>query len=366
MLRFLAALALSVAPAQAQMLDGADDPAFTAALSSLLAADDPAAVATLRDLAEGGNPAALVALPFALQWVPPQGSLKEKNAQRMVGGLKAQDAAALAHGATALWNTGLSSAPEDLPDRAASLLTLGEADKAATLLSAWVNQTGGRGDLPPQLLSNDIPAMLGAFALTGRLVDAVYANGPAQAEAALLLSTLRDGRLAGWLAYVQLLETAPEVFDRVGSPLAGTGLSAAETEARIADARAVRTVWRAFTAGETPTPAATATRAREVLQGRVELRPLTHLCEAHCPATLATCEAAALAYPGLPDPGFTYAQPFADVLNPADFFASDRGLAALIPLRQGPAAAENRATAEGMDACYAALLARRETLSFGP
>ncbi|MFN7001742.1 MAG: hypothetical protein ACK4ST_17220, partial [Elioraea tepidiphila] len=94
MLRILATLACLAAPVEAQMLDGADDPAFQAALTTLLARNDPAAVATLRDLAEAGNAAALVTLPLALQWVPPQGNLKEKNAQRMVGGVKAQDAAA--------------------------------------------------------------------------------------------------------------------------------------------------------------------------------------------------------------------------------------------------------------------------------
>ncbi|HQY45017.1 MAG TPA: hypothetical protein PK450_12655, partial [Paracoccaceae bacterium] len=100
MVRTLAALGVLLAlaaPLQADMLDGADDRAFRAALTTLLARDDPAAVATLRDLAEAGNAAALVTLPLALAWVPPQGNLKEKNAQRQVSGMKAQDAAAAIH-----------------------------------------------------------------------------------------------------------------------------------------------------------------------------------------------------------------------------------------------------------------------------
>jgi hypothetical protein len=353
-------------PLQAQMLDGADDAAFRTALTTLLAKDDPAAVATLRDLAEGGNEAALVALPFALQWVPPQGNLKEKNTQRRVGGANAQDAAAKTHGTTALWDAGQIDDAMALPDRAAGLLALSEPEKAAVLFYAWLNQTGGVGDLPPDLMSDDVPAMLGAFALSDRLRRAAYQDGSPREEAARLLTLMRDDRLAAWMAYVQLLETTPEVFDIVGSPLAGTGLSAADTETRIEDARAVRTVWRAFTVGDAPTPAATATRARAVLQGRAELLPVSRLCQANCPDSIATCEAAVLAYPGLVHPAFTVLQPFADALDPVDFVASDRGVFTLIRPRSDPAAAADRATAEGLDACYGALLTRRDTLSFGP
>lgn len=356
----LLALAL---PLNAQMLDGADDSAFKAALTALLASDDPAAVTALRDLAEAGNTAALVTLPLALQWVPPQGNLKEKNAQRMVGGVKAKDAAAKAHAATALWNGGLAYSADDLPDRVAGLLAVGEPAKAALLLHVWVNQTGGKGDLPAELFSDEIPAMIGAFALTWRLTSAVYHDGNAAEAAARLLTLMREDQLAAWVAYVQLLETEPHIFDIVGSPLAGTGLSAADTEARIADARAVRAVWFAF--ADTPTPAATAALAREALATRAELLPLTRLCQAHCPDSIASCETAGLVYPGQPFGSFEEWQPFADVLDPLEFAASDRGLAALIRLRPGQPPAD-RATAEGLDACYAGLLARRDQISFGP
>ena len=350
MLRCLAALALLAAPVQAEMLDGADDPAFRAALTTLLAKDDPAAVATLRDLAETGNPAALVTLPFALIWVPPQGNLKEKNARRQVGGQPVQDAAAEAHGATALWNTGRAETADDLPDRAAGLLAVGEPERAALLLWNWVNMTGAFGDLPPQLLSDDMPAMLGALALTSRLTNAVYQDGSPMLEAGLLLTEMRAGRLAAWVAYVQLLESDPQIFRIIGNPIAGTGLSATDTETRITDARAVRTVSLAFHGGETPTPAATAQRAREVLAGRAEFMPVTRLCQANCPDSLATCETAFLAYPGLIHPAFTALQPFAAVLDPLDYAASDRGLFTLIRPRPDPTAAADRATAEALDA----------------
>lgn len=366
MIRFLAALSLMSAPVQADRLDGADDPAFRTALATLLAKDDPAAVATLRDLAEGGNAAALVTLPLALTWVPPTGNLKEKNAQRMVGGVKAQDAAAEAHGATALWNGGLVEYANDLPDRASGLLAQGEPEKAAVLFSAWVNQTGGQGDLPPQLLSDDTPASLGGFALSSRMIGATTGAGPAPEDAALLLSLMRDDRLVGWVAYVTLLETYPQIFDIIGSPLAGTGLSAADTEARIADARAVYAVSPYRSRDDTPTPPDLATRAREVLQGRAELLPATRLCQAHCPDSIASCETAVLAYSGQPFGSFEVWQPFADALDPVEFAASDRGIAVLIPPRQDLAAAADRATAEGLDACYGALLARRDTIAFGP
>lgn len=361
----VAALALLAVPAQAQMLDGADDPAFKAALTTLLAKDDPAAVAALRDLAEAGNAAALVTLPFALIWVPPEGNLKEKNAQRQVGGMKAQDAAAEAHGATALWNGGYMDNPRDLVDRATGLLALGEPDKAAMLVSTWVNQTGDAGDFLPQLVAGDFPAMLGAFALAGRVTRGVYYDDTAMQDAALLLSLMREDRLAAWVAYVHLLETRPELFDIIGSPLAGTGLSAAETQARIDRARAVRAVWVGFASDDIPTPAATAALARETLQGRSEFLPVEQLCLAHCPETQAACETAVLAYPGQPF-GFAVWQPFADALDPVEFAASDRGIAVLIPRREGPAVTTDRATAEGLDACYGALLARRDTIGFGP
>jgi hypothetical protein len=369
MTRPFAAALLSLAlatPLSAQMLDGADDPAFRTALTTLLAADDPAAVATLRDLAEAGNPAALVALPFALQWVPPQGNLKEKNAQRQVGGVKAQDAAAKAHGATALWNGGLVQTAEDLPDRAAGLLAVGEPAKAATLLVAWVNQTGGRGDLPPQLLSDDSPAWLGGFALSSRLIGAIGGDGPAPEDAARLLSLMRDDRLVGWVAYVAMLESYPGIFDIIGSPLAGTGLSAADTEARIADARAVHAVSPLRTSDDSPTPPDIALRARDLLAGRTELLPATLLCQAHCPDSIASCEAAVLAYPGQPHGSFEVWQPFADTLDPLVYAASDRGLLTLIRPRRDPAAAADRATAEGLDACYAGVLKRRDQISLGP
>jgi hypothetical protein len=93
---------------------------------------------------------------------------------------------------------------------------------------------------------------------------------------------------------------------------------------------------------------------------------VTRLCQAHCPDSLATCQSAVLAYPGLPFGSFEAVQPFADVLDPAVFAASDRGVFALITPRQDPAAAADRATAEGLDACYGALLQRRDTLAFGP
>ncbi|MBL9046999.1 MAG: hypothetical protein JNK34_06760 [Tabrizicola sp.] len=366
-MRTLLALALALAtPATAEMLDGADDPAFQSALTTLLSADDPAAVAALRDLAEAGNTAALVTLPFALEWVPPTGNLKEKNAQRMVGGVKAQDAAAEAYGATELWNRGQMDGTASLPDRATSLLTLGEPEKATYLLSAWLNQIGGRDDPDELLLSDNTPAMLAAIALSYRLIDATFVTQTADQEATHLLAMMQDDRLAGWVAYVQLMESNPEIFQTIGSPLAGTGLSAADTDARIAAASAVRAVSMMRFRGDTPITAETATLARETLQGRTELLPTTRLCQAHCPDSIASCEAAVLAYPGELFGSFEATQPFARTLDPLTFAASDRGLQALIPLRQDPAAAADRATAEGLDACYVGVLARRDSIHLGP
>lgn len=365
MFRFLAALAIFAAPAQAEMLAGAEDPAFQAALTTLLAKDDPAAVAALRDLAEAGNTAALVTLPLALQWVPPVGNLKEKNAQRTVGGVKVHDAAAQAHPATALWDMGQVDDPMDLPDRAKRLLALGEPEKAAILLSAWVNQTGDAGEFLPQLMSDDVPAMLGAFALTARLHDAFYSDGGGIEAASLLLSLMREDELAAWIAYLIVSEGSTEISDRIRGLPAGTGLSASETEAKVDAARAVRAVWWGYASGETPTSADTAALAREALIGRAEFLPVTRLCQALCPDSPVTCETAALTHQGVPF-GFGGWQPFADVLDPVDFAASDRGLLTLIRDRKDPAAASDRASAEALDACYAGVLKRRDQISLRP
>lgn len=361
MLRFLAALALCAAPLQAQMLDGADDPAFQAALTALLAADDPAAVATLRDLAEAGNPAALVTLPFALDWVPPQGNLTEKNAQRMVGGVKAQEAAAEAHGATALWDRGRTDTADDLPDRATGLATLGEHDKAAYLWSAWVNQTGGKGPQPDALFT-DAPAWIGATALSFRMG---LGRSVSFDDQDLLLGLIQGDSLAAWLAIAQLTGSWDKSLSDLGDPLANAGIAAAEAEARLTLARAVLAVTPIASRAD-PIAPDSAILARNALASRAEFAPVERLCGLHCPDTRTACEAAMLAYPGLPFGGFAFAQPFAATLPPDDFYSAPRGLAALIQLREGPAAVADRATAEGLDACYGTLLARRETLAFGP
>lgn len=365
MFRFLAALAILAAPAQAEMLSGADDPAFQAALTTLLARDDPAAVAALRDLAEAGNTAALVTLPLALQWVPPSGNLKEKNAQRMVGGVAALDAAAEVHPATALWDMGQTSDSMGLTDRATQLLALGEPDKAAFLLSAWINQTGDAGDFLPQLMGNDVPAMLGAFALSARLRDGSFSEGGLAEAARLQLSLLREDQLSAWIAYVIVKDGSPETPARIDQLLAGTGLSAADTEAKINAARAVRAVSMGRAFDEDPISADTAALAREALVSRTEFLPVSRMCEAHCPESRATCETAALVYQGLPF-GFGSWQPFVDVLDPAAFTASDSGLLTLIRERKDPAAAADRATAESLDACYARLLSYRDQISLAP
>jgi hypothetical protein len=361
MLRCLAVLALLATPAQSQMLDGADDPAFQAALATLLSADDPTAVAALRDLAEAGNPAALVTLPFALDWVPPQGNLQEKNAQRMVGGIKAQDAAAKAHGATALWDRGRTDTADDLPDRATGLATLGEHDRAAYLWSAWVNQTGGLGPQPDALFT-DMPAWIGATALSFRMGLGRRVSFDDQD---LLLGLIQSNSLAAWLAIAQLTGSWDKSLSDLGDPLAMAGIPPAEAEARLTLSRAVLAVTPIASRADPITPES-ASLARIALAGRAEFAPVERLCRLHCPDTRTTCEAAMLAYPGLPFGGFAFTQPFAVTLPPDVFYSAPRGLAALIRQRQDPTAVADRTTSEGMDTCYAGLLARRDQISFGP
>lgn len=359
-------LCLALASAlPAQTLDGADDPAFQSALTTLLSTNDPEAVTALRNLAEAGNPAALVTLPFALDWVPPTGSLKEKNAMRMVGGVKAQTAAAEAHGATALWNGGQGSAPDDLVPRVTGLIAVDEDSKAASLLSIWVNQTGALGEFPAVLLAPETPAWIGGLALSMRLVAGIVQDGPAPDDIDLLRSLLLQDQITGWVALASLTKTFPEMQVVVVNPIVQGVLSEDFVKARLADANAILAV-SPLAPREVPVPAATATLALTALANRAELLPVSQLCQAHCPDSQAACQAAFLVYPGLPFGAFQVAQPFADVLDPAVFFASDRGLATLVPMRSDPAAAADRAAAETLDACYAGVLARRDTLEFEP
>lgn len=354
-------LSLAATSAPAQMLDGADDPAFQSAITLALNSDDASAVAALRDLAESGNVAALVALPFALQWIPPQGNLAEKNAQRKVGGKPAHEAAAEAHDASALWNTGRVDVGTDLAARAVGLVALGEPEKAAWLLSSWVNQTGGSGDLPDTLFSTATPAWIGALALTFR----IGLGPPSAADQALLAGLLAENNPAAWMALIFLTDRLGRDADRLGDPLDLAGIDAETASARGAEAQALIAVsppsWR-----ETPVLAKAAALARDTLTGRAEFGPVAGLCRVHCRDSALTCEAAVLAYPGLPFGYFEAAQPFVSILAPDHFYASDRGIAALIPLRTDPVAPADRATAESLDACYANLLQRRDGLSFAP
>jgi hypothetical protein len=354
-------LSLVATSAPAQFLDGADDPAFQSAMGLALNSDDASAVAALRDLAEAGNVAALVALPFALQWIPPQGNLAEKNAQRKVGGTPAHEAAAEAHGATALWNTGRVDVGTDLVSRAVGLVALGEPEKAAWLLSSWVNQTGGSGDLPETLFSPETPAWIGALALTFRI-----GLGPASVEDQALLAALLDNNNpAAWMALIFLTDRLGRDAPSLGDPLRRAGIVAETASVRQAVAQALIAVsppsWR-----EMPVLAEAAALARETLIGRAEFGPVAGLCRAHCRDSAPMCEAAVLAYPGLPFGHFEAAQPFVSILAPDHFYASDRGIVALIPMRKDPVAAADRVTAESLDACYANLLQRRDSLSFGP
>lgn len=357
--------ALVALPAQAQLMDGATDPAFRAAMDLALNTADPEAVAKLRNLAEAGNLAALVALPFALQWIPPKGSLAEKNAQRKVDGVPAQTAAAKAHAESALWANGLIDTSiigtDDLLRRSAGLSDLGEPEKAAFLLASWINQTGGSGDLPDTLFSPSTPAWIGALTLTFRL----GLSDSSTADNDRLANLLAQDSPSAWIALVHLTERLHRSHASLGDPLSRAGISTETASARLSAAQAMIAVspssWR-----EVPVSAETAAQARMALADRIELEPTERLCRVHCPDTRASCETASLAYPGLLFGHYEAIQPFTSVLAEDDFYASDRGVLAMIPQRKDPTAAEDRATAEGLDACYATLLARRDAISLVP
>ena len=352
-------LVLSLATAlsaMAQSTAGTDDPAYRNAVTRALTGADPQSNDDLHSLAEAGNAAAVAVLPFALLWTPPKGSLAERNRLRKVNESPLATLAATQHAATAQWATGASGSPTELVTRAEALIALGESAKADMLLLNYLQATGLGGPVPEVFLHPDRPDWLLALGLTSRLS---FQATPGDGD--LLADLLKKDRLAAWMALSRLRETgSADPFEADLLPvLRATDPSA--IAARLEDAAALSALAVAGHRTE-PVTLSALSRVQVLLSGRSELSLVSAFCAAHCPETAKTCELAFLADPGLPVGWVEVRQPFADLVSTDSFLRSDIGIVTLLAARKDPAAKGDRDTAQGLDACYASLLDRADTL----
>lgn len=355
---FLLALLLA-APAIADPISGADDPAFRAPFDRALQTDDPTALLDLHAAAEAGNTAALLALPAVSDWLRATLPFSERKKLGRINGHPIAEAFAAAHPTAALWALGEPGTDMDaLLARAFALYDAGEPDKATLLFSTWVNQTGGYSPLPDGFFDHPVPPWLMAYVLRGRLID----NGitlPADGEA-LLASRLKARDPAAWIALAAFADTPPKTnikphYDRIYAILVAADISQDEAERRMA---AVRPALRAINRSEPVLDPATAASATALFQTEPEFQPILALCAATCPQTQDHCVTAFVAAFGHPFGRATLAQPLTSLISTKDFFATPRGRLALLRSTLGqvgddPATSPALAAARQIDACLA-------------
>lgn len=329
----LAALIVVVLPlpAPAQMLPGADDPAFTGALDALLVADDPAALTALHTLAEGGNAAATVALATAMGWMTQAVPFAERRRLTRVSGVPVAEAAAALSPAHAAWRDYHLAPPEEMIARAMDLGRMGEAGRAGQVARTWANQTGGFG-MTAASWDAPFPPWDKATLVEGM---ARFDPGAIEGPTALIATWLDADRAEGWLA----LEGIARVpGDGVVPPELAKATRALEMRLsgqdadRVAARRDAARHLRALARGGDPAAVPDASVAGVVaLAGQSwPMAEVAAWCSAVCAPAPDTCTTAYVAGFGLPlalDPG---AQPTADVLDPAVFRDSPRGRFAVV------------------------------------
>ncbi|MCU0909649.1 MAG: hypothetical protein MUF73_20010 [Rhodobacteraceae bacterium] len=373
-MRSAAVLALVCLPAAAaaQMLPGADDPAYASALTAALADNDRAALADLHRLAEAGSPAATVALAAVSGWYAVGTTLAERRVFRAVNGVVVVEAAAVVHPPFGLWSTRTQGLGDDILTRAEALFAAGEPLKGARVADLWLNQTGAGGEVPPAFWA-DLPVMpwTRALALISRLS---YQPAAPAADLAILLGWIEADRPEGWLA-LTLLEARPEITaDGAMAGLVRRAIDAAvaardpdEVAARRAAAAALRAMALQGQSPDAVDAAAMDGVAAMLAQAGADL-PLRLWCDAACPAAPASCTTAAVAAFGVAPMLVDDAAPMAAALPLADWFASPRGghtvlMAGFMAHRAAPGDPEAIETAlrgpamtraVGMDVCFAA------------
>jgi hypothetical protein len=368
------------------MLPGADDPGYIAAIARALRTDDPRALTDLHALATAGNTAALVALPIVERWLPRAGgTFKERAALRKINGVPVADLAEAASPIGRLWRQGaLSDDLADQLDRAVGLYDMGETSKADTLLSLWLNQSGGFPPLPASFADLPASTWLKALIIENRLDPFIGNPTPdPQGAMAILIGWLAADQLEGAMVLARVTGQAggrtllpdhasyaddlmAQVFD-VLNPLA-----AAQLDDRMAAATLVwNAAWRHKP--DAPLPSADVQILWQILSPRPEFRPIALYCTANCPADPAQCERAYLQAFGFQNGNFSWFEPQSDILSFAAFYASPRAEQHLIrngiayALHVPPEAKQDSATiltipalaaALKTDACFATAVTR--------
>lgn len=370
----------------ADMLPGADDPYFMAAMSIALGTDDPRALSDLHALATAGNIAALVVLPTVERWLPRAGgTFKERAALRKIGGTPVIDLANAASPIARLWLQGAAS--DDMAiqlDRAVQLYAYGENAKADTLLATWFNYTGGFPALPDGFADLPASAWLKAAIIETRLNPFVGNPSPdPDGNMAILTGWLADDRLEGWIVLARVTGralgralSAEETLH--GNTILATSLArtppdlAGQSDARIT---AGTLVWNATFrhAPDAPLANPDVQTIWQNLSPRPEFAPIALYCTAQCPTDPPACERAYIQAFGIQSGNVSWFEPQSDAVTPAAFYASPRAEQLLItnaltnalripPDAQGDIAAvmaiPSLAATSRTDACLAAAITR--------
>jgi hypothetical protein len=336
-------------------------------------------------LATAGNVAALVALPTVERWVPRLGSLRDRAALRKINDMPVTDLADAASDTSRLWLQGAAS--DDMAaqlDRAVRLYALGDTARGDTLLTIWLNQTGGFPPLPDGFVDLPASVLLKAGIIEWRLNPFIGNPTPdIDGSMTVLTDWLAADRIEGWIILARLMgmttrQTLSVEQTALGKDILSSALGtippeiAARAEDRMASAALV---WNALVAhAQDPSlPDAAVEIIWRELSPLPEFAPLQLYCAARCPAEPGQCERAYLQAFGYPGRAFTWYEPQPDAISRAAFYASPRGERVLItqgmmaglhflPETLGDAATINAApaiiAARRSDACFASAVDR--------
>lgn len=357
-MRALLLALLLTAPALADPIPGADNPAFREPFTRALQGDDPTALTDLHAAAEAGNTAALLALPAVSDWLRATLPFSTRKTLGRLNGTPLAEAFAAADPTAALWALGDPGTDMDaLLQRAFALYDAGEPDKATSLYMAWINQTGGFGALPPDFFDHPAPPWATAHVLWGRLNDTTFA--PQVETDALVVERLKANDPAAFIALAGFAglhrsDAPPPDTARLAAIFASASIPQDEAARRMEAAVPVLRVMRY----EPVTDLAAAEAATALLRPEPEFQPLLTLCASICPQTKDQCAAAFVAGFGHPYGRATTAQPLTSLIATEDFFASPRGRLILLRSTAGalgdrPATSPALAAARAIDACLA-------------
>jgi hypothetical protein len=351
---FLLALLLA-APAIADPISGADDPAFRAPFDRALQTDDPTALLDLHAAAEAGNTAALLALPAVNHWLRATLPFADRKRIARVNGTPLAEAVAAADQVAELWAEGeFTSPPETTLDRSLGLFAAGETQKAIFLFQSWVNQTGGGGPLPDGLFDLPIPDWTLATLFRSRMTGF---DPTTMADTKILLARrLKADDPAAYFALNGLagLDGSDQTVlideQELTAMIFAAGLTREAFDRRRAELLPALRLTRAWAE---PVDAATALAGWTQIADDPGFEPLHALCQASCTATASACMAAYVAGFGPPQGYLAQSQPFISLIPEAEFLATPRGSRLLLGPAAVPVDDPRVTTVRQIDACLA-------------